>query len=183
MNWLIAVLQTALFVALAPLLAGWIKWCKCHLQNRKAPSLLQPYRDLIKLTRKQPVVSEQASWLFIKAPYIIFSATVLAASVVPLIAVDLPTSATADVIVMVGFFAFARFFLALAGLDIGTAFGGMGSSREMTISSLAEPAMLMAIFTLTMTASTTNLDTGSHCRNRTHPDRQSGHAPGADHDS
>ena len=157
MNWLIAIFQTMLFVLLAPLLAGWLKWCKCHLQNRKAPSLLQPYRDLLKLTNKQPVVSEQASWLFIKAPYIIFSATVLAASVVPLIAVDLPTSASADVIVMVGFFAFARFFLALAGLDIGTAFGGMGSSREMTISSLAEPAMLMAVFTLTMTASTTNL--------------------------
>jgi formate hydrogenlyase subunit 4 len=157
MNWLIAILQTTLFVALAPLLAGWLKCCKCFLQNRKAPSVLQPYRDLIKLVNKQPVVSEQASWLFLKAPYIIFSATILAASVVPLIAVDLPTSASADVIVMVGFFAFARFFLALAGLDIGTAFGGMGSSREMTISSLAEPAMLMAVFTLTMTASTTNL--------------------------
>ncbi len=157
MNWLIAILQTALFVALAPLLAGWLKCCKCWLQNRKAPSLFQPYRDLRKLINKQPVVSEQASWLFTTAPYIIFSATVLAASVVPLIAVNLPTSASADVIVMVGFFAFARFFLALAGLDIGTAFGGMGASREMTISSLAEPAMLMAVFTLTMTASTTNL--------------------------
>jgi len=157
MNWLIAILQTMLFVALAPLLAGWIKYCKCYLQNRKAPSLLQPYRDLLKLTHKQPVVSEQASWLFTISPYIIFSATVLAVTVVPLIAVDLPTSASADVIVMVGFFAFARFFLALAGLDIGTAFGGMGSSREMTISSLAEPAMLMAVFTLSMSASTTNL--------------------------
>ncbi|MGZ8226402.1 MAG: respiratory chain complex I subunit 1 family protein [Methylococcaceae bacterium] len=157
MSWLIAILQAVLFVTLAPLLAGWLKWCKCHLQNRKAPSLLQPYRDLIKLTHKQPVVSEQASWLFIKAPYIVCSAIVLAASVVPLIAVNLPTSATADVIVMVGFFAFARFFLALAGLDIGTAFGGMGSSREMTFSSLAEPAMLMAVFTLSMSASTTNL--------------------------
>jgi formate hydrogenlyase subunit 4 len=157
MNWLLAIIQTVLFVALSPLLAGWLKCCKCRLQNRKAPSLLQPYKDLIKLTQKQPVVAAQASWLFTIAPYIIFSATVLAATVVPLIAVDLPTSASADVIVMVGFFAFARFFLALAGLDIGTAFGGMGSSREMTISSLAEPAMLMAIFTLTMTASTTNL--------------------------
>jgi formate hydrogenlyase subunit 4 len=112
---------------------------------------------LLKLLHKQPVVSEQASWLFIKIPYIVSSATVLAATVVPLIAVDLPTSARADMIVMVGFFAFARFFLALAGLDNGTAFGGMGSSREMTISSLAEPAMLMAVFTLAMTASTTNL--------------------------
>lgn len=157
MNWLIAVLQTLLFVLLSPLLAGWLKLCKCWLQNRKAPSLLQPYRDLLKLTRKQPVVAEQASWVFTKTPYIVFSATLMAASVVPLIAVDLPTSASADMIVMVGFFAFARFFLALAGLDIGTAFGGMGSSREMTISSLAEPAMLMAVFTVAMAASTTNL--------------------------
>ncbi|MEI7840157.1 MAG: NADH-quinone oxidoreductase subunit H [Methylococcaceae bacterium] len=157
MSWLIAILQTALFVALAPLLAGFMKFCKCRLQNRRAPSLLQPYRDLLKLTRKQPVISEDASWLFCATPYIVFTAMILAASVVPFIAVDLPTSAEADVIVLVGFFAFARFFLALAGLDIGTAFGGMGSSREMTISSLAEPAMLMAVFTITMTASTTNL--------------------------
>jgi formate hydrogenlyase subunit 4 len=157
MAWLIALLQTFLFVVLAPLLAGWVKWLKCHLQNRKAPSLLQPYRDLYKLSHKQPVVAKQASWLFLAAPYIVFSATVLAASIVPLIAVQLPTAAIADVIVMVGFFALARFFQALAGMDIGTAFGGMGSSREMTIASLAEPAMLMAIFTLAMSASTTNL--------------------------
>lgn len=157
MSILIAVMQTLLFMALAPLLAGWVKCCKCYLQNRKAPSLLQPYRDLIKLTHKQPVVSKDASWLFVISPYIIFSATALAITVIPFIAVDLATAASADVIVLVGFLAFARFFLALAGLDVGTAFGGMGSSREMTISSMAEPAMLMAVFTLTMTASTTNL--------------------------
>jgi formate hydrogenlyase subunit 4 len=157
MNWLIAIVQTLLFIMLAPLLAGWVKYCKCFLQNRKAPSLLQPYRDLLKLIQKQPIVAKPASWLFIVTPYIVFSATALAASVVPLIAVDLPTAASADVIVLVGFFALGRFFQALAGMDIGTAFGGMGSSREMTISSLAEPAMLMAVFTLTMTASTTNL--------------------------
>ncbi len=157
MNILLAILQTLLFISLAPLLAGWIKCCKCYLQNRKAPSPLQPYRDLLKLTHKQPVVSKDASWLFVIAPYIIFSATALAVTVIPLIAVDLPTAASADVIVLVGFLAFARFFLVLAGLDVGTAFGGMGASREMTISSMAEPAMLMAIFTITMTASTTNL--------------------------
>jgi len=157
MNWLIAILQTALLVGLSPLLAGWLKRCKCFLQNRQPPSVFQPYRDLLKLTRKQPVLSHDASWLFHFAPYMVLSATVLAASVVPFIAVDLPTSATADVIVLVDFFAFARFFLTLAGLDVGTAFGGMGASREVTISSLAEPAMLMAVFTLTMTASTTNL--------------------------
>jgi formate hydrogenlyase subunit 4 len=157
MNVLLAIMQTLLFILLAPLLAGWVKWCKCYLQNRKAPSLFQPYRDLFKLTHKQPVVSKDASWLFVIAPYIIFSATGLAITVIPLIAVDLPTAASADVIVLVGFLAFARFFLVLAGLDVGTAFGGMGSSREMTISSMAEPAMLMAVFSITMTAATTNL--------------------------
>lgn len=162
MNWAIAILQTVLFVALAPLLAGFLKFCKCRLQNRRAPSFFQPYRDLLKLTRKQPVISEHASWLFCVAPYIIFTMMILAATVIPLIAVDMPTSESADVIVLVGFFAFARFFLALAGLDVGTAFGGMGSSREMTISSLAEPAMLMAVFTITMTASNTDLSGAIH---------------------
>ncbi len=159
MAWLLAILETLLFIGGAPLLAGWIKWLKCHLQNRKAPSLLQPYRNLFKLFGKQPVIAQHASWLFDAAPYVVFAATVLAATIVPLIAVHLPASAMADVIVLVGFFALARFFLVLAGMDIGTAFGGMGSSREMTISSLAEPAMLMAVFTLAMSASTTNLST------------------------
>jgi len=160
--WVLAAVQTALFVAAAPLLAGWIKRIKCHMQNRAAPPLWQPYRDLAKLLRKNVVLAENASWLFRATPYIVFGAMLLAAAVVPLVAVDLPTGAIADVIVLVGFFALARFFTALAGLDIGTAFGGMGSSREMTIAALAEPAMLMAIFTLSMTAGSTNLSTAIH---------------------
>jgi len=103
------------------------------------------------------VLAHDASWIFRVTPYVVFGAMLLAAAVVPLVAIPLPTTAIADVIVLVGFFALARFFQALAGMDIGTAFGGMGASREMTVASLAEPAMLMAIFTLTMTASTTNL--------------------------
>jgi len=157
MAWLLAILETLLFAASAPLLAGWIKWVKCHLQNRKAPPVWQPYRDLRKLYRKQPVLPGSASWIFCGAPYIVFTSTVLAAAFVPLVAVDLPTSHIADVIVLVGFFALSRTFLVLAGMDIGTAFGGMGSSREMTISAMAEPAMLMAVFTLAMSAHTTNL--------------------------
>jgi len=160
--WILAAVQTALFVAAAPLLAGWVKRVKCHMQNRAAPSLWQPYRDLAKLLRKDVVLAENASWLFRATPYVVFGAMLLAAAVVPLVAVDLPTGAIADVIVLVGFFALARFFTALAGLDIGTAFGGMGSSREMTIAALAEPAMLMAIFTLAMTAGSTNLSTAIH---------------------
>jgi formate hydrogenlyase subunit 4 len=157
MSWLIALFEPMLFVLAAPLLAGWIKWVKCHLQNRRAPSLLQPYRELAKLFRKQPVVAEQASWLFEATPYIVFASGVLAAAVVPFIAVHLPTAAIADVIALVGFLALGRFFLVLAGMDVGTAFGGMGSSREATIASLSEPAMLMAIFALSMSANTTNL--------------------------
>lgn len=157
MAWLLAILETLLFIGLAPLLAGWIKRVKCRLQNRKAPSLFQPYRDLLKLYRKQPVVPRPASWVFRGAPYIVFASTVLAAAIVPLVAVNLPTARIADMIVLVGFFALGRTFQVLAGMDIGTAFGGMGSSREMTISSLAEPAMLMAVFTLAMSAHTTNL--------------------------
>ena len=157
MVWLLNLLETLFFIATAPLLAGWIKWLKCYAQNRKPPSPLQPYRDLGKLFRKETVVAQQASWIFHITPYIIFSVAVLAATIVPLISVNLPTAAIADVIVLVGFFALARFFQALAGLDIGTAFGGMGSSREMAIASLAEPAFLMAVFTLAVTASTSNL--------------------------
>ncbi|MHB8744132.1 MAG: respiratory chain complex I subunit 1 family protein [Sulfuricaulis sp.] len=157
--WLLATAQTALFVAAAPLLAGWVMRVKCHMQNRAAPTLWQPYRELAKLFRKNMVLADNASWLFRATPYINFGAMLLAATAVPLVAVDLPTAAIADVIVLVGFFALARFFTALAGMDIGTAFGGMGASREMTVAALAEPAMLMAVFTLSMTAGSTNLST------------------------
>ncbi|WP_347258149.1 NADH-quinone oxidoreductase subunit H [Methylocaldum sp.] len=157
MSGLIALVEPILFILAAPLLAGWTKMVKCRLQNRKAPSLLQPYRELAKLLRKQPVVAEQASWLFEAAPYIVFASAVLAAAVVPFFAVHLPTASIADVIALAGFLALGRFFLVLAGMDVGTAFGGMGSSREVTIASLSEPAMLMAIFALAMSANTTNL--------------------------
>lgn len=160
--WLLAAVQTAIFVGTAPLLAGWVKRVKCHTQNRAAPPVTQPYRDLAKLLRKNLVVADNASWLFRATPYVVFGAMLLAAAAVPLVAVDLPTGAIADVIVIVGFFALARFFTALAGMDIGTAFGGMGASREMTIAALAEPAMLMAVFTLSMTAGSTNLSSAIH---------------------
>ena len=158
-GWLLAIIQTLLFVLAAPLMTGWVKWLKCRLQNRKGPPPWQPYRDLAKLFRKEVVLAETASPVFRVAPYVVFSVTALAGSVVPLLTVGLPTSAIADVIVLIGFFALARFFLALAGMDVGTAFGGMGSSREMTISSLAEPALLLAVFTLAMTVASTNLST------------------------
>jgi len=155
--WLLALLQTTLFVACAPLLSGWLKQVKCRLQNRRAPPVWQPYLNLAKLFRKEVVLAETASPLFRAVPYVVFAMTTLAAAIIPLIAVHTATAAIADVIVLVGFLAVVRFFLALGAMDVGTAFGGMGASREMTLASLAEPAMLMAIFTLSMTANSTDL--------------------------
>jgi formate hydrogenlyase subunit 4 len=156
-TWGLALLQALLYAALAPLLVGWVRKVKAVLQNRRGAPVLQPYRDLRKLLMKEARVAHTASPLFRAAPYIVFSATWLAAATVPLVAVSLPTAAIADIIALVGLLALARFFLALAGMDVGTAFGGMGASREMLVSALAEPAMLMAVFTLAMTAHSTNL--------------------------
>jgi len=155
--WSFAFIQALLFAAAAPLLVAWVRRVKSRLQNRKGPGLLQPYRDLYKLFGKQAMVNKNTSMVFRAAPYIVFCTTWLAAAIIPLAVTQLPTTAIADVIVLVGFLALGRFFLALAGMDVGTAFGGMGSSREMLISALAEPAMLLAVFTLAMTAHSTNL--------------------------
>lgn len=158
-GWFMALLQTLLFVAVAPLFSAWIKRVKCWLQNRRPPLLTQSYRDLRRLFAKRILLAENASLIFRVTPYLVFGTTVLAAAVTPFISIDLPTATITDAIALTGFFAFARFFLVLAGLDIGTAFGGMGSSREMTISSLAEPVMLMMVFTVSMVAASTNLTT------------------------
>jgi formate hydrogenlyase subunit 4 len=157
--WGLALLQTLLFVLAAPLFAAWVKRVKCRLQNRRAPSLLQPWRDVRRLFAKRVLLAHTASPVFRVAPYIVCGTTIMAASVVPLVALTLPLAAMADAIVLVALIALGRFFLALAGLDVGTAFGGMGSSREMTVSALAEPAMLMVVFTLAMIAASTNLTT------------------------
>jgi formate hydrogenlyase subunit 4 len=130
---------------------------KCWTQGRSSASLLQPYRDLAKLFSKDVVLAENASWIFRFTPYLVFGTTIIAGAVVPMLTINLPLAPIADVIVLVGLFAAARFFTALAGMDIGTAFGGMGSSREMMVASLAEPAMLMAIFTVSLANKSTSL--------------------------
>ncbi len=156
---LFQLLQALLLVVLAPLAAGFVATCKARLQNRRGAGLLQPWRNLRKLFGKEVVLAAHASWIFRVAPYVVFTATVMAASVVPALLVSTPLSLTADVIALVALLALARFFLALAGMDIGTAFGGMGASREMTFSALAEPAMLMSVFVLSLGAHSTNLTT------------------------
>jgi formate hydrogenlyase subunit 4 len=154
---LLQITQMALVVALAPLMTGFVRKVKARLQLRQGPSLLQPYRDLLKLLRKEVVLANNASWLFRAAPYLIFAATWTAASLVPTFATGLPFSTSADLLVIVALLGSARFFTALAGLDIGTSFGGIGSSREVMIASLAEPALIIVAFTLALIAGSTQL--------------------------
>jgi formate hydrogenlyase subunit 4 len=155
--FVIELLQFVLLLGLAPAFAGWVKTLKCRAQGRTAPGILQPYRDIRRLFGKDIVLAENASWIFRFTPYLVFGVTAVAAGIIPLLSVDLPLSATADVIALVMLFGIVRFFTALAGMDIGTAFGGMGSSREMMIASLAEPAMLMAIFTVSLASNSSSL--------------------------
>jgi formate hydrogenlyase subunit 4 len=149
--------QMALVLLLAPLLIGFVRKVKARLLRRQGPPLLQPYRDLLRLLRKEVVLAESASWLFRVIPYLIFATTWVAAALVPTFATGLLFSWSADLIAIVALLGSARFFLALAGLDVGTSFGGIGSSREVMIASLAEPAMMMIIFTLALLAGTTQL--------------------------
>jgi formate hydrogenlyase subunit 4 len=151
--------QMLLVLALSPLLVGFVRKVKARLVLRQGPPLLQPYRDLLRLLRKEVVLAENASWLFRALPYLIFAATWVAASLVPTFANGLIFSWTADLIAIIALLGLARFLLALAGLDIGTSFGGIGSSREVMIASIAEPAMLMIVFTLALVAGSTQLST------------------------
>jgi formate hydrogenlyase subunit 4 len=151
--------QMLLVLLLAPLFTGFARKATARLLRRRGPPLIQPYRDLIKLTRKDVVLAESASWLFRVVPYLVFAATWVAASLVPTFRTGLLFSWSADLIAIIALLGSARFFLALAGLDVGTSFGGIGSSREVMIASLAEPAMIMIVFTLALVAGSTQLST------------------------
>ena len=153
----LALLQGLLVLALAPGVVGLVRWLKARLQNRRGAPAWQPYFELRKLFGKEVVVSENASWLFRAAPYVVFVSTAAAALLVPVLAVPLPIDAVGDLLVLVYLLLLGTVFLALAGLDPGSAFGGMGSSREMTVAALAEPTVALAIFALALSAGSTNL--------------------------
>src|SRR6185437_1030470 len=150
-------IQMALVLLLAPLLTGFVRKIKARLVRRKGASIFQPYRDLLRLLRKEVVLADNASWLFRVTPYITFAAIWVAAALVPTFATGLLFNWTADLIAIVALLGSARFFLALAGMDVGTSFGGIGSSREVMIASLAEPAMIMIVFSLALLAGSTQL--------------------------
>jgi formate hydrogenlyase subunit 4 len=149
--------QLALVLVLAPALTGLVRKLKARLLGRRGPPLLQPYRDLAKLLRKEAVIAENASWLFRAAPYAVFALLWLAAALVPTFTTRLPLSPAADLLALVGLLAAARFLQALAAMDVGTSFGGIGASREMMIASLAEPATLMVVFTISLFIRSTSI--------------------------
>jgi formate hydrogenlyase subunit 4 len=150
-------LQLVLLLLIAPLLSGIMKTLKARLQTRCGPGILQSYQDIFKLFRKGMVIPETASWIFSATPYIVFVTAALVGLMIPMTTTDAPLSLFGGVLAVVYLLALGRFFLALGGLDAGSSFGGLGSSREMTISAIAEPAMMLAIFTVALAANSTNL--------------------------
>lgn len=158
----LTIAQVVVLLAVSPVIVGLIRKVKARLQCRRGASIFQPYADLTKLFNKQPVISTTTSWIFTATPYIVFSSTLTAGLLVPLFASQVPLNFAGNIIALVYLFAIGTFFLMLAGLDAGSAFGGMGGSREAIVASLTEPAAIMAIFAIALTAGSTNLSTIVH---------------------
>src|SRR6184192_2450990 len=154
---ILVVAQTIVLLAVSPFIVGVIRKVKARLQVRRGASVFQPYADLAKLFKKQPVVSTTTSWIFTATPYILFASTLAAGLLVPVFVSQTPLNFAGNIIALVYLLALGTFFLMLAGLDAGSAFGGMGSSREAIVASLAEPAMILSIFAIALSAGTTNL--------------------------
>ncbi|MBI4689924.1 MAG: respiratory chain complex I subunit 1 family protein [Nitrospirae bacterium] len=150
-------LQFVIIIVFSPLLQGVIKKLKANMQGRVGPGVFQPYYDLFRLFKKDMVLSHVTSWIFKATPYIVFTSTAAAAMIVPVITTISPFGIMGDVIALIYIIAVGRFFMALAGLDAGTAFGGEGSSREMTVAILVEPMMMLSIFTAAISAGSTNI--------------------------
>ena len=157
MRYVVSAAQMCLVLVLAPGLVGLIRWMKARLQNRRGAPVWQPYLELRKLFGKEVVVSSNASWLFRAAPFVIFASTVATAALVPVLAAPTALDRMGDLVVLVYLLLLGTFFLALAGLDPGSAFGGMGASREVTVAALAEPTVALAVFALALGAGSTNL--------------------------
>jgi formate hydrogenlyase subunit 4 len=154
---ILPILQILVVVGFSPLVKGFINKIEARLQCRRGASMFQPYYNLVKLFRKDAVVSETSSWIFRATPYITFISVLVISLLVPVLSSQVPLNFTGDIILIIYLFALARFFLVLTSLDTGSAFGGMGGSREMMVSSMAEPAMILSFFTVALTVNSTNL--------------------------
>lgn len=150
-------LQFIIILIFSPLIQGVIKKLKAMMQGRSGPGIFQTYHDLLRLLKKDMVISPVTSWIFRASPYVVFVSTVVASMIVPVVTTRYPLIMMSDIIALIYIFGLARFFMALAGLDAGTAFGGEGSSREMTVAVLVEPMMMLSIFTAAISAGSTNI--------------------------
>ncbi|MDB5373548.1 MAG: Formate hydrogenlyase subunit 4 [Belnapia sp.] len=155
---IVQALHLALVLAAAPLVVGLIRWLKARMQGRRGASPLQPLRDMLKLLRKRPVLAENASMVSEVAPYVACTASLVALACIPSFSRGMLLAPVGDLILLVGLLALARMALALAGLDVGTGFGGLGAAREMSFAVFAEPALLLCVLTFAILAGTTNLD-------------------------
>jgi hydrogenase-4 component C len=153
------ILQAVLLLLAAPLFSGFVRVMRAKMQSRKGPPLLQNYRDIVKLMKRQEVVSEQAGWLFHITPYLFVACMLLVALLVPVFAVQSPLGVAGDLILVVYLFALPRFFFALAGLETGSTFGGIGARRELLVSAMIEPALILVVFVIALLAGSTNLGT------------------------
>lgn len=157
-NFLTGLFQVVLLALLAPFVQGIVKKVKALLQGRRGPSVWQPYYDLRKFLRKDEVVSEHASWVFLITPYVVFTAIAIAIGMVPAATTHTLLSFTGELVLLIYLLGLARFFTALSGMDTGSSFGGMGSSRDMFVSALAEPVLFVTLLAVALPARTTNLE-------------------------
>ena len=153
------IIQMLFVPAFAPLVIGWIRKIKAKMQNRQGAGITQPYKDIWKLFHKDEAVSEDASWVFMAAPYIVFAVTLLAGAIIPVIIANTILSSLGDLVVFIYVIALGTFFLALGGLDVGNAFGDIGSSREMTLAAVTEGGLLFALLSAAALAGSTNMTT------------------------
>jgi formate hydrogenlyase subunit 4 len=154
---LAAVVQPVLLAAGAPLLIGLMRTVRARTEGRIGGGVLQPWRDLIKLLRKEPVTADGTSWVFAAAPVVLMATSLVIAVIVPYLSTQSPLPGAGDLFAVVAVLLLGTVALTLAGLDCGTAFGGMGSSREITIAALVEPTVLLSVFALSVPAGSSNL--------------------------
>jgi len=155
--FLVGLLQALVILAVAPLFSGFSRVMRAKMHNRRGPSIFQNYRDLAKLMKRQEVFSRQAGWVFRITPYVTLVAMLLVATIIPIVTAQSPFGWAGDLILVVYLVALARFFFALSGLETGSSFGGIGARRELLVSVLIEPVVVLVLFVMALLAGSTNL--------------------------
>ncbi|SQC45709.1 formate hydrogenlyase subunit 4 [Klebsiella pneumoniae] len=157
MSLLIALLQALVLFAVAPLLSGIVRVARARLHNRRGPGVLQEYRDILKLLGRQSVGPDASGWVFRLTPYVMVGVMLTIATALPVVTVDSPLPVLGDLITLIYLFAIARFFFAISGLDTGSPFTALGSSREAMLGVLVEPILLLGLWVAAQVAGSTHI--------------------------